>query len=209
MYPYNNLNVFRGLTKMFRVLATRGASAFRGATLQVTWWPFLSEQSDELKKVWNISNLVNLAGAARPGCPLFQADVLPTRVRFWIWCQVSPPDHCWTPISIGVSVLQKLRSLFLLRYIAYFDRADIDGWELRKVCVATQLLIARILLWFDEMSFLSLLTLLATREWVICAQWTWCPNHPLLPLPWGLAGGSMTTPSPPGMHRVQMGPHFP
>ena len=37
MYPYNNLNVFRGLTKMFRVLATRGASAFRGATLQVTW----------------------------------------------------------------------------------------------------------------------------------------------------------------------------
>ena len=160
-----------------------------------------------MKKVWNISNLVNLAGAARPGCPLFQTDVLPTRVRFWIWCQVSPPDHCWTPISIGVSVLQKLHSLSLLRYIAYFDRADIDGWELRKVCVATQLLIARILLWFDEMSFLSLLTLLATREWVICAQWTWCPNHPLLPLPWGLAGGSTITPSPPGMHRVQMGPH--
>ena len=50
------------------------------------------------------------------------------------------------------------------------------------------------------------LKLFSTREWVICAQWTWCPNHPLLPLPWGLAGGSMTTPSPPGMHCVQIGP---
>ena len=105
MYPYNNLNVFRGLTKMFRVLATRGASAFRGATLQVTWCTISDRQ---MKKLWNITNRVNLAGAARPGCPLFQADVLPTRVRFWIWCQVSPPDHCSTRISIGVSVLQSL-----------------------------------------------------------------------------------------------------
>ena len=120
--------------KMFRVLATRGASAFRGATMQVTKWNQIQNwilfgkrrvtNQKSLKKGHPSKN----AGAARPGCPLFQADVLHTRVWCWIWCQVTPLHH-----TIRISGLQT----FTFRYIAYFDRADIDGWEIRKVCLAT------------------------------------------------------------------------
>merc|ERR1719370_1511367 len=63
---------------MFRVLASRGASAFRGATLQV-----------------------------RPG-------------------QAAPSFRLMSGSSLESD------SEFDARYIAYFDRADIDGWEIRK-----------------------------------------------------------------------------
>merc|ERR1719284_1996720 len=62
---------------MFRALATRGASAFRGATMQV-----------------------------RPG-------------------QVAPSVRL-------MSSSMESDAEFDARYIAYFDRADIDGWEIRK-----------------------------------------------------------------------------
>ena len=42
-------------------------------------------------------------------------------------------------------------------------------------------------------------TMFASREWVTFAPWTWCLSPQSLPQPWGLAGGSMTSPSPPGL----------
>ena len=48
----------------------------------------------------------------------------------------------------GLSLPDQQSFTFLLRYIAYFDRADIDGWELRKVYIATEFLIAHLKLGF-------------------------------------------------------------
>ena len=126
---------------MFRALATRGASAFRGATMQVS---LVKRVFDSIVGIWTLDidflTICNLsAGASRPGCTFCETYELLSRIRCRVWREVckSLISNFWA-LGFGISAawLAPYPNPDLLRYIAYFDRADIDGWEIRKVyCV--------------------------------------------------------------------------
>ena len=60
---------------------------------------------------------------------------------------------------------------FDARYIAYFDRKDIDGWEIRKVRSPDQKIIILVCFYVTE----------HCREWQIWWPWTWYLSQPSWP----------------------------
>ena len=75
---------------MFRALATRGASAFRGATMQVS---LVKRVFDSIVGIWTLDidflTICNLsAGASRPGCTFCETYELLSRIRCRVWREV-------------------------------------------------------------------------------------------------------------------------